>query len=248
MGFVSELNPDQTILWIKDSLTNKTPLRVMYLKKKSDIFTIWADALAEKIINGTLDIPEHKIANLIRAELTEMGLESAHHRMYEVIDLKYKHPYDDADEDSKNLLEAEKSELRTQSSSAPDYSAHNESLRKIIRSNIESYHTLLEYTEQHEFNFDRNIEFLPTMAALGEAIREKAKFCSDSRQKVAKIDQLLLLTILQESTLNAAFDELTAQKLQQSDISSKQIKKFADLTLFKIDEALRPTNPLQAKQ
>jgi len=219
----------------------------MYKKNKSSIFNEWGDALAAKVADGTLEIKVHKIANHIRRELIEMDLESAIHRMYEVILPKYKHENDETQQMAQDLLFTEKSDDRTIDSST-DYSLTNAPEIDIADRLAVCSGRLAIYLKEHKVEKEQSPDFMPTILALTEAIEEKAKFVNDGRQKICKLDQVQFLLILIESTLNAAFDEMRSQKMKQSKITSKQAKKFREFTLLEIDESLRPNTILQAKQ
>jgi len=246
MGFVSSTDPDTTILWIKESLSGDTPLRAMYLEKKNDIFIKWADALDQKIINGSLELDITGIAHHINKELKSMGLEKVIFYMYEVLPQKYKKT--GIQQNAEDLLNAESHYENTMENSSPDFTLQNSTLISISKSIQETAGGLIKYLTEHKVDYTTNDDFAPTIAALADAIKEKSKFVNDGRQKVCKLDQVHLLQILQESTLNAAFDELTAQKMQQSKITSKQVRKFPELSIKDIDPVLSPTTDLQAKQ
>jgi len=246
MGFVSSTDPDTTILWINKNLTEDTPLRTMYLEKKNDIFIKWADALDQKIINGSLELDITGIAHHINKELKSMGLEKVIFYMYEVLPQKYKKT--GIQQDAEDLLNAETHYENTMENSSPDFTLQNSTLISISKSIQETAGGLIKYLTEHKVDYTTNDDFAPTIAALADAIKEKSKFVNDGRQKVCKLDQVHLLQILQESTLNAAFDELTAQKMQQSKITSKQVRKFPELSIKDIDPVLAPTTDLQAKQ
>ena len=227
-GFIFTLmeGPDATILWIKEQLTKDTPLRKMYLSNKSDVFIIWANALESKIEDHTLDIPLNKIGRRIRRELLEMNLDSAIHRMYEVIPAKYKHSADQIIDDQ----ETEMSEIRTNNSSI-DHSMNNKTLletTKKLRNSIDSLEELLQTTE-----IETNCEekYLIEVVNMTNAVAEKAKFCTDGREKVARLDHVLTLQLASSCTLNSIYDTLTAQKMSQATITSKQMGKIVAMKI-----------------
>jgi len=216
----------------------------MYARKKSDIMIMWAEALEQKVNDGSIELEITAISNHIRKELIDMDLERAVWIMYESLPPKYK---SNTPSEYMELYEPLTLENSNENSSL-DYSLENITLINIAKLIQQVSTDLIRYLGEHKVDYQVNDEFAPSVAALAEAIKEKSKFVNDGRQKVCKLDQLHLLQILQESTLNSAFDELTAQKMAQSKMTSKQTRKFAELTIKEIDQALAPTTDLQAKQ
>ena len=62
----------------------------MYRTKKSDMFVMWAEALEEKINNGTLELEITGISKHINHELKSLNLETAIYHMYDTLPAKYK--------------------------------------------------------------------------------------------------------------------------------------------------------------
>ena len=237
---------DATIQWIKEQLTNDTPLREMYLSNKSDVFVIWANALENKIEDGSLDLPVNKIGRQIRRELLDMNLESAIHRMYEVIPAKYKHAADqiqDAEEFS------EMSDARTNNSSIEvNYSSQNATLIQVTKSMSDSLDTLNELLETTEIEVNCEKKYLDEVVKMSKVIKEKAKFCTDGREKVSKLDHVLTLQLANSCTLNSIYDNLTALKMSQATITSKQMGKIVGMKIKDAYVTLRPTTEQQAIQ
>lgn len=236
--------PDATILWIKEQLTKDTPLREMYLSNKSDVFVIWANALESKIEDHTLDIPLNKIGRQIRRELLEMNLDSAIHRMYEVIPAKYKHAADQILDDAEIT---QMSDDRTNNSSI-NYSQSNKKLLEVTKELHHSIDTLQELLETTEIETNCEEKYILEVSNMSRAVTEKAKFCTDGREKVARLDHVLTLQLANSCTLNSIYDTLTAQKMSQSTITSKQMRKIVSLKIKDAYATLRPTSEQQAIQ
>ena len=235
--------PDATILWIKEQLTNDTPLRQMYMSNKSDVFVIWADALETKINNGSLDIPVNKIGRQIRRELLGMNLESAITRMYEVIPAKYKHSADQIIDE----LETEMSDSRTNNSSI-DYSMNNKTLLEVSKRLHNSIDKLEEILQTTEIEINCEDKYLHEVVNMSNAVAEKAKFCTDGREKVSRLDHVLTLQLANSCTLNSIYDTLTAQMMAQATITSKQMGKIVAMRIKDAYTTLRPTTEQQAIQ
>jgi len=238
--------PDATIFWIKEQLTKDTPLRDMYMSNKSDVFVIWANALESKIDNGSLDIPVNKIGRQIRRELLEMNLESAIHRMYEVIPAKYKHAADQIQDEE----EMEMSDNRTNNSSTEiiNYSQQNKTLLDVTRNMKSSLDSLEELLNTTEIEVNCEGKYLVEVVKMSDVIKEKAKFCTDGREKVSRLDHVLTLQLANSCTLNSIYDTLTAQKMSQATITSKQMGKIVAMKIKDAYATLRPTNEQQAIQ
>lgn len=139
-----ENTPDETIQWIKDNLTQDTPLRLMYQQNKNELFVIWAEALEQKINNNSLIIDINKIGRYIRRELLEIDLEKAVVYMYEALPAKFKHVSDEhVDEDeliSKNVGNPTKS-------SSIDPSLTNETILQIANDLKNTTTNLINYLQ-----------------------------------------------------------------------------------------------------
>ena len=236
--------PDDTILWIKEQLTADTPLRAMYQSNKSDVFVMWADALELKVEDGTLDIPVNKIGRHIRRELIQMNLDSAIHRMYEVIPAKYKHAADEI----QDAAEIEMSDARTNNSSAINYSQQNATLLQVSKNLRNSLDTLDELLENTEVEVNCEGQYIDEVIKMSNVVMEKAKFCTDGREKVARLDHVLTLELATSCTLNSIYDNLTAKKMEQSTITSKQMGKIVAMKIKDAYTTLRPTTEQQAIQ
>lgn len=239
------MHPDNTIQWIKDQLTNDTPLQQMYLKNKSDIFIIWAEALESKIIDGSISIPVDGIANHIRKELIEMNKDGFYTRVYDVLPAKFKHHVKPQEED---INETKFYDDCNNNSSGEDvnYSAENAILLNIsknLRSSLDNLDELLEST-----SIQPNCEkvFLDEVIKMTSAVSQKAKFCTDGREKLSKLDHVLALELATSCTLNSIYDTLTAHKMQQATITSKQMGKIVTLKIKDAYTTLCPTTEQQA--
>lgn len=242
MYFVSA---DETISWIKEQLTTDTPLRGMYLQRKSDIFVMWADALEQKVNEGSLDIPINKIGLEIRRELLEINLDSAIHRMYEVIPIKYKHITDT--QEAENEIFEPKSEVRTDNSSV-NYEEENQILLNVTKNLRNSIDTLQEMLEVQLVQTNCEKKYLDEVIKMSTVVAEKAKFCTDGREKVSKLDHVLSLQLATSCTLNSIYGTLTAQKMKEATITSKQMGKIVALKIKDAYATLRPTTEQQAIQ
>ena len=239
------MNPDSTIAWIKEQLTDDTPLRAMYIAKKSDVFIMWAEALERKIITNTLDEQISGISNHIRRELLTMNLDSAIHHMYHTLPAKYKRHsvYTSEDEIEQSLL---LKSTQTSSGEPINYTKENATLIKInkkIRDSLDALDELLE-TNNIETNCEK--KYLTEVIKMAEVVSEKAKFCSDGREKMSRLDHVLALDLSATCTLNSIYTTLTAQKMNQSSMTSKQMGKIVTLKIKDAYITLRPTNEQQA--
>jgi len=235
---------DATIQWIKSQLKADTPLREMYLSNKSDVFVIWANALELKVEDGTLDIPVNKIGRLIRRELLDMKLDSAIHRMYEVIPAKYKHAADKIQDQE----EIEMSDARTNNSSTVNYSQQNATLLQVSKNLRNSLDTLDELLQSTEVQVNCEPKYLVEVIRMSDAVLAKAKYCTDGREKVCRLDHVLTLELANSCTLNSIYDALTAQKMKQSTLTSKQMGKIVAMKIKDAYATLRPTTEQQAIQ
>jgi len=240
-----ENTPDKTILWIKENLTTDTPLREMYLKNKNEIFVVWAEALEAKIKNGSTDIPLNKVGRHIRRELLEMNLEQAIVYMYEVLPSKFKHVADEIQDD----MEMQNVGNPTKYSSVEetvDYNIENKTLLNIANDLKNIATNLINYLQVTEVQPNCSAEWLLTVRKMTDAVLEKAKYTDDGREKLCKLDQVLTLNLANSCTLNSIYDELTAQKMKQSTITSKQMGKIVTLKIKDAFETLRPRTEVQA--
>lgn len=239
------MTPDSTITWIKENLTNDTPLRSMYVSKKSDMFIMWAEALEKKIITNTLDAQISGISNYIRRELIDMNLESAIHHMYHTLPPKYKR-------NNTNLSEDEISEslvlksTKNSSDETPDYAKENTTLVKMTKKIRDSLDTLDELLETSEIEVNCEKKYVDEVMKMADAVSEKAKFCTDGREKISRLDHVLALELSSICTLNSIYTTLTAYKMKQSTITSKQMGKIVSLKIKEAYLTLRPTTEQQA--
>jgi len=250
--------PDETISWIKKNLSSDTPLRDMYLKGKNEIFVLWAEALYAKINDGSLDIPIDKVGREIRRELLQMGLDVAIVYMYEVIPAKFKHPaekerneYEKLNDEynqereiyEKDRNEHEKVGNPTKYSSVEetkDYSIDNQPLIHIANDLKNTANNLINYLQDTAVVPNCSVEWLSSVRKMTNAVMEKAKYTADGREKLCKLDQVLTLTLANSCTLNSIYDELTAQKMKQSTITSKQMGKIVAMKIKEAFETLVP--------
>lgn len=239
--------PDETIDWIKENLKSDTPLRAMYLKGKNEIFVIWAEALNAKINDGTLDVPIDKVGREIRRELLQMGLDIAIVYMYEVIPAKFKHPaekeineYENVGNPTKYSSDEETIELDI------EHSIDNKSLLSITNDLKEIVNNLINYLQVTQVEPNCSNEWLQTVRKMTDAIKEKAKYTADGREKLCKLDQVLTLKLAITCTLNSIYDELTVQKMKQSSFTSKQMGKIVSMKIKDAFETLRPKTDVQA--
>ena len=242
--------PDETLTWIKESLSHDTPLRDMYLKNKNELFVIWADALNAKINDGSLDIPIDKVGREIRRELMVMGLDTAIVYMYEVLPAKYKHAAEkERNEYEKEINEFENVGNPTKYSSVEetkDYSIDNKPLLNIANDLKNIATNLIAYLQDTEVVPNCSAEWLTSVRKMTNAVMEKAKYTADGREKLCKLDQVLTLNLANSCTLNSIYDELTAQKMKQSTITSKQMGKIVTLKIKDAFDTLVPQTEVQA--
>ncbi len=235
--------PDETISWIKQNLSSDTPLRDMYLKNKNQIFVMWAEAVHAKINDGSLDIPINKVGHHIRRELIQMKLDVAIVYMYEVIPSKFKHAAE------KEINEYENVGNPTNYSSVEEtkeYSIENKTLLNIANDLKNTAANLINYLQATEVQPNCSSEWLLSVRKMTDAVMEKAKYTADGREKLCKLDQVLTLNLANSCTLNSIYDELTAQKMKQSTITSKQMGKIVSMKIKDAFETLRPHTEVQA--
>jgi len=235
--------PDETISWIKENLSSDTPLRDMYLKNKNEIFVLWAEAVNAKINDGTIDIPINKVGHHIRRELIQMKLDVAIVYMYEVIPSKFKHAAE------KEINEDEKVGNPTDYSSVEetkDYSIDNQPLVSIANDLKNTAANLTNYLQDTAVVPNCSVEWLSSVRKMTNAVMEKAKYTADGREKLCKLDQVLTLNLALSCTLNSIYDELTAQKMKQSTITSKQMGKIVTLKIKDAFETLTPQTEVEA--
>ena len=239
------MTPDGTIAWIKESLTNDTPLRAMYVAKKSDMFVMWAEALERKIITNTLDEQIPGIANYIRKELISLNLDSAVHHMYHTLPAKYKKQpiYSTDDTISQSLL---LNSTENSSSEEINYTKENATLVKLTKKIRDSLDTLDELLETSNIEVNCEKKYLDEVIKMADVVGEKAKFCTDGREKISRLDHVLALELSATCTLNSIYTTLTAQKMKQSTITSKQMGKIVSLKIKDAYTTLRPTTEQQA--
>ena len=226
-------------------LTDDTPLRAMYQTSKSDIMVMWAEALEEKINDGTLEEQITGISNIIRKELISMELDSAIHWMYHTLPAKYKKHsvYKNEDEIELSLLSKD-----NENSSGDDvnYSAENATLLKISKNLRDSLDTLDDLLENTSIEPNCEKQYLEEVIKMTDAVNQKAKFCTDGREKLSRLDHVLALELATSCTLNSIYDTLTAKKMQQSTITSKQMGKIVSLKIKDAYATLCPTTEQQA--
>ena len=236
------MNADETITWIKEQLSNDTPLRAMYQAKKSDIMVMWALSLEKKIQEGSLSIPITGISNYIRKELIELELDSAVHIMYHALPPKFKSitppQYEDVILENSN----------ENSSTPKDYSLENHTLLDVTKNIRTCIDTLQEILEVQAVQTNCEKKYLDEVIKMSIAVAEKAKFCTDGREKVSKLDHILSLQLATSCTLNSIYETLTAQKMKEATITSKQMGKIVGLKIKDAYATLRPTTEQQAIQ
>lgn len=236
------MNADETITWIKEQLSNDTPLRAMYQAKKSDIMVMWALSLEKKIQEGSLSIPITGISNYIRKELIELELDSAVHIMYHALPPKFKSitppQYEDVILENSN----------ENSSTPKDYSLENHALLDVTKNIRTCIETLQEILEVQPVQTNCEKKYLDEVIKMSVAVAEKAKFCTDGREKVSKLDHILSLQLATSCTLNSIYETLTAQKMKDATITSKQMGKIVGLKIKDAYATLRPTTEQQAIQ
>ncbi len=240
-----ENTPDKTILWIKENLTTDTPLRDMYLKNKNQIFVMWAEALEAKIKNGSTKIPLNKVGRYIRRELLEMNLEQAIVYMYEVLPSKFKHVADEIQDEIEMQNVGNPTEYSSDEKIV-DYTIQNKTILNIANDLKGIATNLINYLEFTEVVPNCPPEWLTSVRKMTDAVIEKAKYTADGREKLCKLDQVLTLNLANSCTLNSIYDELTAQKMKQSTITSKQMGKIVTLKIKDAFETLRPRTEVQA--
>jgi len=238
-----ENTPDGIIFWIKENLTKDTPLRTMYQQNKNEIFVIWADALESKINNGSIDIPINKIGRHIRRELLDMDLEPAVVYMYEVLPAKFKHAADEHQDEEELVSE---NVGNPTDNSSDDYSINNQSLLIIANDLKNTATNLINYLQITKVEPNCIDEWIIIIKKMTDAVIEKAKFTADGREKLCKLDQVLTLELASSCTLNSIYDELTAQKMKQSTITSKQMGKITQMKIKVAFDTLRPHTEIEA--
>ena len=238
------VHPDNTIAWIKEQLTNDTPLRAMYQTKKSDMFIMWAEALEEKINNGELEIAVTEISKHINHELKSMDLEGAIFHMYDVLPAKYKkHSVYNEDEIEQSLLG---NPNENSSGDEINYSAENATLINISKNLRWSLDTLDELLETSPIESNCDQMYLDEVIKMTNAVSQKTKFCTDGREKLSRLDHVLALELAASCTLNSIYDTLTAIKMRQATITSKQMGKIVQLKIKDAYTTLCPNTEQQA--
>ncbi len=135
-----------------------------------------------------------------------------------------------------------------ESSSTPDYSAVNQSLIDPFEQLIQINNDTISYLRSHKVESDLEVKFMELAAAFLDAVKEKAKFVADGRQKICKLDQVKTLELSETCTLNSIYDSLTAYKMKSSTITSKQMGKTVELDIKDVYKTLRPMDEEQAIQ
>lgn len=237
------MNADNTIDWIKNQLTGDTPLRSMYQAKKSDVMVMWAEALDQKILEGTLELKTNQISNHIRKELIAMNLNGAVHIMYHALSPKYKSITPPQYEDM--ILE---NSNETSSPEPINYSRENSTLIEITKNIKDSINTLEELLESTEITSNAPPNFISEVTQMSKVVMQKAKFCLDGREKVAQLDHVLSLELAASCTLNSIFSTLTALKMKECTITSKQMGKIVAMRIKDAYTTLRPSTEQQAIQ
>lgn len=241
------MGADETISWIKTQLTTDTPLRAMYQSKKSDMFIMWAEALEEKILNGSLNMSITGISNHIRQELITMKLERAIYWMHEVLPPKYKKNTPPQYLEMQKEYESVTVDKPTENSSV-NYTQENQILIHVTNTLRHSIDTLQDMLEGMPVETNCEKKYVDEVIKMSFAVAEKAKFCTDGREKVAKLDHVLSLELATSCTLNSIYDTLTAHKMKQATITSKQMGKIVALKIKDAYATLRPTTEQQAIQ
>lgn len=240
------LSPDETISWIKNNLTENTPLRAMYLGKKSDMFVMWGEALENKIKENTIDMETKNISNHIRKELIELGLESAVHHMYHTLPQKYKSNTPNVYYEDEDITLPKSNE--NSSTDSPQPNKTNLQLIKVRDVLQKSLDNLNETLETKNIEEHLSTEFLAQLNAMSNVVLVKSKFISDGREKVCNLDHILALSLSVSCTLNSIFDTLVSVKMTQSTITSKQMGKIVSMRIREAFETLKPTCEIDAIQ
>lgn len=217
----------------------------MYLTNKSDIFIIWAEALESKIIDGSISIPVDGIANHIRKELIAMNKDGFYTRVYEVLPAKFKHHVKPKEED---ITETKFYDDCKNNSSGDDvnYSDENATLLHISKNLRASLDTLDELLESTSIQPNCDQKYIDEIVKMTNAVSHKAKFCTDGREKLSRLDHVLALELATSCTLNSIYDTLTAKKMEQATITSKQMGKIVTLKIKDAYTTLCPTTEQQA--
>lgn len=163
--------------------------------------------------------------------------------MYEVLPSKYKHAAE------KEINEYENVGNPTEYSSVEEikeYSIENKTLLTIANNLKSAASSLINYLEVTTVEPNCSSEWLLTVKKMTDAVMEKAKYTADGREKLCKLDQVLALNLTNSCTLNSIYDELTAQKMKQSTITSKQMGKIVSLKIKDAFETLRPHTEVEA--
>lgn len=238
------MTPDETIAWIKEALTEDTPLRAMYKKQKSELFVEWGDALEQKIIAGELDIKIYKIANYIRKELIAIGLEQAIDLMYHVMPAKFKHASDYYEEEKDEFLSKSVNVENSTKNSSKDFSKENKNY--IVRLQ-ETRKLLAEFEEKLENNeFVEKIDNIEEFFTRWDNSLNRAREVLDGREKVPVSTQHLLFYAMSTSTLNHAYAEYLIHVKNMASITSKQAGKILKGHVSEIQLLYEPKNKTEA--
>jgi len=206
----------------------------------------WVSESYEVLINAKiLDIPIHKVSEVMTDQLCNNGLTHKVSNMREMIDIRFKNPR--ADTAVSNTPEID-TEIRGQSSSTKDYSQENLPLLDILERWDESNNKAKEFLRQHSIELQADEKFMDMLLAITTAIEEKTQYLTDDRQKVFKSDQIILQRIKEVATRNYCFDALIIEKMKLLKISSKQMGKILDIDIKDPFFTLRPYDEEQATQ
>ena len=246
--FVSELTLSVALNYINDftdGISKDSGLWHQVLSTDRSVYQIVSESYEMAIEKGAMTMKIHQISEIMGKQLDENGLGHKIPWMREQIDRKYKNPNKDT---TSKGYEDESTVLPRESSSTPDFSTINQSLIDPFEQLTQINNDTISYLRTHEVESDLEVKFMELAAAFLEAVKEKAKFVADGRQKICKLDQVKTLELSETCTLNSIYDSLTAHKMHKSTVTSKQMGKTVELDIKDVYKILRPMDAEQAIQ
>ncbi len=234
--------------FIQDFITGATNTGSLWYRTLDSDRSVyqWVSESYEVLINAKiLDIPIHKISEVMTEQLCNNGLNHKVSNMREMIDRRFKNPRADTSEPNTPEIDTE---IRGQSSSKEDFTEINKPLIDILDRWDESNQKAKEFLKTNSVELQADEKFMDMLLSITTAIEEKSNYLTDDRQKVFKSDQIILQRIKDVATRNYCYDALIIEKMKQQTISSKQMGKILDLDIKDPFFTLRPENEEQATQ
>ncbi len=245
---MSELTLSVALNYINDftdGISKDSGLWHQVLSTDRSVYQIVSESYEKAIEHGAMTMKVHQISEVMGKQLDENGLNHKIPWMREQLDRKYKNPNKDT---TSVGYEDESTVLPRKDSSIPDYSIINASLIDPFEQLTQINNETIAYLKTHKVESDLEVQFLELSAAFLEAVKEKAKFVADGRQKICKLDQVKTLELSETCTLNSIYSALTAHKMEHSTVTSKQMGKTVELDIKDVYKTLRPMNEDQAIQ